>query len=212
MEEEEYYYYDDDYGNEEGEAWEAALENEYVTAKSMMDTMPEECAAGLRGVARDDPVGGRWSFKAFKMLVRVCRRMGSYEEMLSYYNKVSTFSHGDVSKGQLQKAMTKLVDEAQRVPVEYFRRMLETTIEVTSRDMRSFGKLWFSAKLKHATLALEANALDAVLEEMGPVVAWCKEDDQFAFKKSAQLFLAYALLLSVYSKKMTTDVCGKRFP
>ncbi|RNF12634.1 putative proteasome regulatory non-ATPase subunit 6 [Trypanosoma rangeli] len=201
MEDEGYYYYDDDYGNEEGEAWEAGLENVYVTAKSMMDTMPEECAAGMRSVARDDPVGGRWSFKALKMLVRVCRRMKSYEEMLSYYDQVSSFSHNDVSKGQLQKAMTKLIDEAQRVPVEYLRRMLETTIKVTSRDMKSFGKLWFNAKLKHATLTLQANALDAVLDEMGPVLAWCKEEDQFAFKKSAQLFLAYALLLRVYSKK-----------
>ncbi|ESS63778.1 putative proteasome regulatory non-ATPase subunit 6 [Trypanosoma cruzi] len=201
MEEEDYYYYDENYGDEEEETWEAALENAYVTAKSMMDTMPEQCAAGLRGVERDDPVGGKWTFKAFKMLVRVCRRMESYEEMLSYYNKVSTFSQKCVSKAQLQKAMTKLIDEAQRVPVEYLRRMLETTIGVTSRDMGSFGKLWFNAKLKHATLLLESNALDAALEEMGVVLEWCKEEDQFALKRSSQLFLSYALLLGIYSKK-----------
>ncbi|KEG13196.1 putative proteasome regulatory non-ATPase subunit 6 [Trypanosoma grayi] len=199
--EREYYYYDDDYGDEEGEAWEAALENAYASAKSMMDTKPEECAAGMRGVERDDPVGGKWTFKAIKMLARVGRRTKAYEDMLRYYTRMANFSHPDVSKGAVQKAMTKFIEEAQQVPVDYLRRALLTTIEVTARDRNVFGKLWFNAKLKHATLSLEANAPDAVLEEMEPVLAWCKEEDQFSLKKSAQLFLSYALLLEAYTKK-----------
>ncbi|ORC89586.1 putative proteasome regulatory non-ATPase subunit 6 [Trypanosoma theileri] len=198
---EEYYYYDEDGGDEEGEVWETALESAYANAKSIMNTSPEECAAGLHSVVCDDPIGGRWTFKALKMLARLSLRTKAYEDMLKYYNRVANFRHEDINNGALQKAMMKFMDEAQRVPVEYFERVLQITIEASSKNMRAFGKLWFNAKLKHATLSLEANNLDVVLEEMDPVVAWCKEEDQFSFKKSAQLFLSYALLLEVYTKK-----------
>ncbi|KAH9599410.1 Proteasome component (PCI) domain [Trypanosoma melophagium] len=198
---EEYYYYEEDGCDEEGEAWEAALESTYANAKAIMNTSPEECAAGLHSVVRDDPIGGRWTFKALKMLTRLTLRTKAYEEMLEYYKRVANFKHDDINNGALQKAMAKFMDEAQRVPAGCLRRLLQITIEASSKNMRAFGKLWFNAKLKHATLSLESNNLDAVLEEMKPVLAWCKEEEQFSFKKSAQLFLSYALLLEVYSKK-----------
>lgn len=196
---EDYYYYEDDYGDEEGESQDSALGDAYSTAKSLMGTNPLQCVAGLLAVERDDSSGGKWTFKSLKALVKVSRQMGAYEDMLRYYERVCTFNHKDVDKGSLQKAMTKFIDESQRVPVDYLCRALRTTAEVTSRDFKAYSRLWFNAKVKYATLLLDANDVGSVISEIEPVLAWCKEEDPLGFKKGSQLFFCYALLLQAYT-------------
>ncbi|KAG8339314.1 putative COP9 signalosome complex subunit 2 [Trypanosoma vivax] len=193
------YDYDDCEGDDGG--WDCVLENAYLSAKALMDTDPERCAVELLNVRRDDPDGGRWTFKALKMLARLSIRTRAYENMLRYYEQVCSFRHPDVGKSALQKAMTKFIEECQRAPSVYVNRALELTIRVTSADLKSFGRLWFDAKLKRATLLMDVDELDAALEELQPVLEWCKEDDQLSSRRRAYLFSCYALILEAHSKR-----------
>lgn len=202
--EEEYYFEDEAYNDDGGceeETWETAVENAYANAKSVIDSNPGEAAAGFLGVVRDDQDKGKWSFKAYKQLVRTYARSKEFEKMCTTYETMLKFNYKERSRNDVEKAINKFIDRhTSNLDAPTLQRVLETTIRVIETDRRNYEKLWFNIKLRIAQCTFEARNFTQLQPLLKELLDWCFEGEQAEARKGTQILSVYALQIQLFSE------------
>lgn len=202
------YYYDDDmygdyyYNNCDGTQVEDPLETKYVMGKECMQQDIERSIQLLREVVAEDVDRGWWTFKALRMLTRASRLIERYSDMVSYYTEVAQFSHDDVACAKVQKAMTKSIDECQRIPDVWLHKMLEIALKVASTNDSQYHQLWLNMSIRRATVYLEASSFTEALAELQAATAACgaEPEEQQLQQYLATRFHIYALQMEVFKE------------
>lgn len=206
------YYYDDDgydeyYDNGADEVADVdPLEVKYIDGKSYMQNNIDESLRCLREVLDEDSEGGRWSFKALKMLSRASRMAKQYEEMVGFYAQVAHFSHPDVAESAIAKAMLKFAEESKRVPSQWRGRTLQITLEVAMSGPDNYRHVLVPTLLQRATLFLEENKCKDALADLQAALQHCRHLDSAAAQLNAtSIYQIHALQLVAYRKLRRYD-------
>jgi COP9 signalosome complex subunit 2 len=199
------YYFEDEYGNdaggEEEETWETAVENDYAEAKAAAENNLEEGIKRYKKVIADDQDHGKWTFKSLKGIYRACTKHRDAERMMEYYKKMLDFQWSGRTRHDIEKAINKHVERSTNFPVDVQRKIFEVTLEIISKDLRNFDKLWFAMKLRSANLLLEEKKFDQLEREIAKMHEWCMEGDQAEQRKATQRLNVYALEIQLYTER-----------
>ena len=191
MADEDEYYFEDDYGCDGGdddgdgeETWETAVENDYADAKSLIDSNLKGAVERFKEVVAADEDHGRWTFKSYKGIYRAATRHREASLMLEFYQKMLDFQWSGRTRHDIEKAINKHVDRCNVFPNDVQRKVYDITLEVVSKDLRNFDKLWFAMKLRVANLLLAEKDFDALAGEIDRMVQWCQEGEQAEQRKT----------------------------
>jgi COP9 signalosome complex subunit 2 len=208
MADEDEYYFEDDYGCDGGdddgdgeETWETAVENDYADAKSLIDSNLKGAVERFKEVVAADEDHGRWTFKSYKGIYRAATRHREASLMLDFYQKMLDFQWSGRTRHDIEKAINKHVDRCNVFPNDVQRKVYDITLEVVSKDLRNFDKLWFAMKLRVANLLLAEKDFDALAGEIDRMVQWCQEGEQAEQRKATQRLNVYALELQLFTER-----------
>jgi COP9 signalosome complex subunit 2 len=206
MDDEDVEYNFDEDGGDGGEGGDAVdeTENTYYDAKNKIDSAPQEAVKGFLEVLKLDTAKGKWSFKAFKQLVRTYLKLRDFPAMLKRYDELLQLQWTGRSRNDIEKAINKLVEAASSAGPEILVPLYDITLRHIGGDMRNYEKLWFNIKLKAAQLAFDTNNYDRLTKELEGLKAYCRDPDNakiYDVKKGTQLMSLYALEIQMYTEK-----------
>eukprot|EP00759_Apiculatamorpha_spiralis_P005332 PhF_6_TR13228/c0_g1_i1/m.20925/K12176/COPS2, CSN2, TRIP15; COP9 signalosome complex subunit 2 len=182
-----------------------ATEDAYYNAKGNIDSKAAEAVKGFTQVLTLDAAAkGKWSFKAYKQLVRCHLKLKSFPEMLKKYDELLQLQWNGRSRNDIEKAINKLVDAAANTGPDVLTPMYDITLKHIGGDMRNYEKLWFNIKLKSAQLAFDGSNYERLAKELDGLKQYCRDPENskiYDVKKGTQLMSLYALEIQMFSEK-----------
>lgn len=208
MADEEEYYFEDDYdgdaggdGDEVEETWETAVENDYAEAKAAAENNLKLAVAKFNSVIAADQDKGKWTFKSLKGIYRAATKHRDSDIMLTHYKRMLDFNWSGRTRHDIEKAINKHVERLAGFPLDVQRQVYEITLEVISKDLRNFDKLWFAMKLRVAQLYFQEKRFDELAVEIDRMHQWCMEGEQAEQRKATQRLNVYALELQLHTEQ-----------
>ncbi|GAA5991436.1 hypothetical protein JCM11641_005282 [Rhodosporidiobolus odoratus] len=202
---------DEDYGfeyegsdNEEGDV--VDVENEYYTAKSQRDT-PDTALASFQKIVDDEASRneqGEFGFKALKQMTKLTFRLARYDEALSYYKTLLTYTKKAVTRNVAEKAINRVLDYVsaeEGIGLDKMQEFYEVTMNALEEQKND--RLSTKTNLKLAKLWLdrhEYNRLTKIIKELHAQCAPTDDGADVDSSKGTTQLEVYALEIQMYGQ------------
>eukprot|EP01065_Artemidia_motanka_P043042 TRINITY_DN5897_c0_g1_i1.p1 TRINITY_DN5897_c0_g1~~TRINITY_DN5897_c0_g1_i1.p1 ORF type:complete len:444 (+),score=103.71 TRINITY_DN5897_c0_g1_i1:106-1437(+) len=205
FEEEEEFVADDDCGGgcDDGDE----LESVYYDAKDKIDDDPVGAEQGLRDLLERDGGKTKWSWRAYKRLVKVYSMLRRFDEMKGAYRNLLAYTWDGRTRNDTEKAINKMLDLAANSGSVVVSQMYDITVEFVGEggSLRN-EKLWFWIKMRSAQVLFNTKEYDKCQQALMELKASCKEagSDKWDRKKGTQLMTIFATEIQLCQETKST--------
>jgi len=113
MDHEEEYVFDEDAENDDHGAEDVdPIENAYYNAKGDVESKPHNAIKGFAEVLQLDVGRTKWSFKAYKQMVRANLKLKNYAEAVKKYDELLSLQWTGKGRNDVEKVIHKLIEGA----------------------------------------------------------------------------------------------------
>ncbi|GAA5955376.1 hypothetical protein JCM3765_006759 [Sporobolomyces pararoseus] len=201
---------DEDYGFEyEGSDQDedvVDVENDYYQAKAKRDE-PDVALAAFQKIVSDEAARGEqgdFGFKALKQMTKLTFKHERYDEALSYYKTLLTYTKKGVTRNVAEKAINRILDYVSAEPklgTEKMQEFYEVTMKALEEQKND--RLSTKTNLKLAKLWLdrhEYNRLNKILRELHASCAPTDDGADVDSSKGTTQLEVYALEIQMYGE------------
>ncbi|CAN6808502.1 unnamed protein product [Brassica oleracea] len=191
-----------EYSDDEPEEQDVDIENQYYTAKGMVEDEPEDALSEFAKVVKMEPDKAEWGFKALKQTVKIYYRLGKYKEMTDAYREMLTYIKSAVTRNYSEKCINNIMDfvsgsasQNTGLPQEFYQTTLKALEEAKNE------RLWFKTNLKLCNIWFDIGEYRRMTKILKEVHKSCqKEDGTDDQKKGSQLLEVYAIEIQIYTE------------
>ncbi|KDE03077.1 hypothetical protein MVLG_06418 [Microbotryum lychnidis-dioicae p1A1 Lamole] len=201
---------DEDYGFEyEGSDNEEDIvdvENDYYNAKSQRDTPDLALASFQKIVDNEASAGeqGEFGFKALKQMTKLTFRLERYDDALSYYKTLLTYTKKGVTRNMAEKSINGILDYVsaehglETVKMQEFYGVTMSALEEAKNERLStktnlkLAKLWLDRK--------EYTRLNKILKELHASCAPTDDGADVDSSKGTMQLEVYAIEIQMYGE------------
>eukprot|EP00762_Andalucia_godoyi_P001323 ANDGO_04907.mRNA.1 COP9 signalosome complex subunit 2 len=186
----EFEYEDEDENMEE----DVDIENEYYSAKSIVDSDPQAALAGFARVLDMETEKGKWGFKALKRSIKVLAKLNRSSEVIDQFRALLSYTKSAVTRNDSEKAINSLLDYVSTSSCALHVLQELCTLTLSALEGNQNERLWFSALLRSGRLAFEASDFVRVSRILKDLYGFCNSDaGNTDSKRGTQLLEVYAL-------------------
>ncbi|GAA5937399.1 uncharacterized protein JCM15063_002895 [Sporobolomyces koalae] len=198
--------YDFEYEGSENEDDEVDVENEYYKAKSQRDD-PDVALAAFQKIVSDESARneqGDFGFKALKQMTKLTFKHERYDEALTHYKTLLTYTKKGVTRNVAEKAINRILDYVSAEPklgTENMQEFYEVTMHALEEQKND--RLSTKTNLKLAKLWLdrhEYNRLNKILRELHDSCAPTDDGADVDSSKGTTQLEVYALEIQMYGE------------
>ncbi|PRP82771.1 proteasome component region PCI domain-containing protein [Planoprotostelium fungivorum] len=194
-------YEDDDLpdDDEDGEGGVVEIENEYYTAKGLLEDDLEAAIESFERVIELEEEKSEWGFKALKKLIKLYFNKGNHKKAVDRLKKLMEYTKSAISANVSEKGLNSILDV---ISVDKNLSNVEEMYSVALQALQKFHneRVWFRTNLRLGKLLFDHNEYGKLSKILKELLASCQneagEDDP---KKGSQLVDIYALEIQMHT-------------
>eukprot|EP00178_Gracilaria_changii_P017781 TRINITY_DN506_c0_g1_i2.p2 TRINITY_DN506_c0_g1~~TRINITY_DN506_c0_g1_i2.p2 ORF type:complete len:440 (-),score=94.73 TRINITY_DN506_c0_g1_i2:1790-3109(-) len=199
---------DEDYGFEyetdDDEEQDIDIENQYYTAKGLLETDTTAALAAFEEVLQMEAEKGEWGFKALKQIVKLKFGLGDFKGMIVRYKEMLTYIRSAVTRNYSENTINAILDfVSSSNQMDLLQEFYETTLAALQEARNE--RLWFKTNLKLGKLWFDVGDFPRLMRILKELHKSCQRaDGTDDHKKGTQLLEVYALEIQMYTATKNT--------